>query len=397
MSNKSIEHIISLGVSSFPFGLAIIEKTKLIASSLIVSGAKVTVINRKWYNSFVDKNIIKLEGGFQGIDFCNVAGYKYRPSSFVIRNILRLIMPIKEFFKILIIHKKHKINSAIVSNRNAFLNIYYIIISKFFRFKLFITIVEHGESMVTRKHLKFKINDFIYRNFVLRNVDGVFPISEFLINYVKENAPKQQVLKIPIMCNFEKFNIIRNDDSEKYFMFCGGASYIELIQFILKAFEIIENKEYKVYLISNGTNDEITVLQKEISKNRKAKQIVLLSSLHERDLIMFYVNAQAMLIPLRNTDQDKGRFPHKIGEYLASANPIITTAIGEISYYFSHGLNALVAKKYDVEEFASLMEFVIDNPEEARKIGIAGKQMGLEQFDYSRYGEKILNFIKTTK
>jgi glycosyltransferase involved in cell wall biosynthesis len=97
---------------------------------------------------------------------------------------------------------------------------------------------------------------------------------------------------------------------------------------------------------------------------------------------------------MRPTLQDAARFPHKIGEYLAAGNPIITTNFGEIVHYFQNEETALIAEEYDVSQYADKMLFVLNNPEKAKEIGLKGKEMGLREFDYLQYGPRLLNFFR---
>ena len=75
----------------------------------------------------------------------------------------------------------------------------------------------------------------------------------------------------------------------------------------------------------------------------------MFSNLTNRALNDLYKNAIALLIPLRPTLQDEARFPHKIGEYLASGNPVISTNYGEVKHYFQDGHDMLIASRYDKE------------------------------------------------
>ncbi len=101
----------------------------------------------------------------------------------------------------------------------------------------------------------------------------------------------------------------------------------------------------------------------------------------------------ALLIPLRPTFQDKARFPHKIGEYVASGNVVISTNYGEVKYYFKDMENMLIADSYDVNLFAEKMQFVIDNPNVVKQIGIKGKIKALPLFDYRSQATVINNFL----
>ena len=135
------------------------------------------------------------------------------------------------------------------------------------------------------------------------------------------------------------------------------------------------------------------VVEDVIARMKKRDHVRLFSNLKYSHLIHKYVHAKALLIPLTDSITDKARFPQKISEYLASGNPIITTNYGEVPFYFQDQKNALVANNYNVEEFASKFDFVVDNPEASVEIGKNGKATGLKFFDHNSYGAEIRKMI----
>ena len=141
--------------------------------------------------------------------------------------------------------------------------------------------------------------------------------------------------------------------------------------------------------------DEIHLIEirKYINNNFQKDKIKIVSTLTEKQLYNYYKNAIALLIPLRPTLQDEARLPHKIGQYLASGNPVISTNYGGVKYYFKDMETMLIATKYDMILFSEKMQFVLDFPLEAQKIGRNGKNMALINFDYKLYGGKIIKFL----
>jgi len=92
--------------------------------------------------------------------------------------------------------------------------------------------------------------------------------------------------------------------------------------------------------------------------------------------------------------QDAARFPHKIGEYVASGAPMISSNFGEVKHYFKDGENGFVAEKYEVEQFTEKMQYIIDNPDKAKAVGQAGKETGLKEFNFLHYGENLRGFLE---
>ncbi len=131
-----------------------------------------------------------------------------------------------------------------------------------------------------------------------------------------------------------------------------------------------------------------------IAGSRYANRIKLDVNVAHAEIPARYSKASALLIPLRPTVQDAARFPHKLGEYLASAKPVITTAYGEINNYeFIDEVSALVAKTYDPKQFSEKMQSVLNFPEKAKKIGLKGREMGMVHFDYRKIGREVTDFI----
>jgi glycosyltransferase involved in cell wall biosynthesis len=149
-------------------------------------------------------------------------------------------------------------------------------------------------------------------------------------------------------------------------------------------------------LILGGGEAELKRVKQRIEKAENKEQVKITTNVSHNDIPRHYCNASALLIPLRPTPQDEARFPHKIGEYLASARPMITTAFGEINHYdFIDGETALVADDYNVDSFAEKMRYILEHPEKSKEIGIKGRQMGLDNFDYSKHGQKLMNFLSS--
>jgi hypothetical protein len=221
----------------------------------------------------------------------------------------------------------------------------------------------------------------------------VVGISDFLVNIVRQGDQQKPVLKIPAIVDFSKFTS-QAQPTEDFFLYCGQAGYYAVISFIIGAYEKISHGDFGLYLVSNGNAADMKVVKDRIMASTKASQIKLFSALPVQHLVDLYMTSRALLIPLRNTQQDIARFPHKIGEYCAAGKPIISTRIGEVGKYFKDGENALLADTYNEEEFAAKMQFVVDEPEKAAAIGRKSYALGKENFDHISLGKKLKEFIK---
>lgn len=386
--------IVFLGFSDFPYGLAEAQKIILISKSLLLKQNKVTVISRNGTYRKNENPELKAEGIYENIVYKYASGSCMRNDNFIKRRIFELKGKINELILLKKMKKENNLDFAILSTRSFSLIFYYSLLGKILGFKVILNYVEYYSAIKKEKNQWAKrFNDFLFDNYAPAVTDSIFPISEFLINECKKKFPSKSFLKIPPLTDFSRYENIDPLDSEKYFLFCGYAGYKEIILFIIDAFELIENPSYYLYLIINGPESDMQVVQDYIVTKSKKENIKTFSRLNEKKLFTYYKNAKALLIPLRPTFQDIARFPHKIGEYLASANPVISTNYGEIKNYFTDMKNMLLAETYDVKLFAEKMQFVIDHPEESKKIGKSGMDLASELFDYRYKAEELDLFL----
>ena len=394
-NQNTTSNVVFLGESGFPIGLATVQRLSLMAKALLYEGSSATVICRKGVWNKNEGIAFDTKGTFEGIDYRYTSKSAFRPEGFIDRNIQKLKGIYGEFKYLRYLKKHDKIDLAIISDMKVVHVLRYIMYSVFLKFPIAINFVEMTSSMQHRASFFKKINDYLHDKLVIRFYDCAFPISDKLMDYYKLISPSKPVLKLPILCDFDKFNIEKSSE-EPYFLYCGSIRYTQVRNFIIEAYKKSSSGENaKLYMIiSGGSKKETLLLEQELNAHFDTQRIKLFSNIPYEQLVHLYINAIALLIPLRPTIQDASRFPHKIGEYLASGNPVITTDVGEIKNYFEDGKTALIADSYTINSFAEKMKYALDFPELSREIGLRGKELGLKEFDYKAHGSRLLKFVK---
>lgn len=394
-NNKKL-HVVYLGETGFPFGLAAIQKMILISKSLINEGAKVTVINRKGIFDPEKPIDLPLEGDFEGIHYKYTSGNIYKPKNFIKRNIQKLKGILGEFNYIRTLRKNKELDAGIISCYHFGQVFLYRLYSFMFNFPVVYNYVEMASAIEHRRGVVRKINDFLFERLLVGSMAGSLPISQVLIDNYKKIAPGKSYLKIPILSDFEKFDIPRKEPDNPHFLYCGALDYKEVIDFVLKAYDQLPaDIDTHLYLVlGGGSKTTYEKLLEDIGKMEKSSMVKVIHNVPHAQIPMYYSQAKALLIPMRPTIQDAARFPHKIAEYVASGNPMISINYGEVAQYFKDGENALVAESYDAFQFAEKMKFVLDHHQEAKVIGEKGKKLGLKEFNHLNYGPKLKAFFE---
>ncbi len=392
-------HVVYLGENGFPIGFGAIQKMILISKALISEGAAVSVINRK--GKFTPGQTVEVdtEGFYEGIHYIYTSNDIYRPNSFLARNLQKIKGSYREFQYLRKIKKEGKLDAAIVSCYGFVHVLLYKLYASLLGFPIVYNYVEMARVLNTRNGFFTKVNDYLFEKLLIPAMDGAFPISEVLIKQFEKIAPGKKWLKIPIIGEFDKFDIEATKPQRDYFAYCGALAYQQVIEFTLKAYDQLpKDNPVDIHLIlGGGTDDDYNKLLNFIRTLNKGDQVKVFRNVRHSEIPKHYKPAKALLIPLRDTLQDAARFPHKIAEYVASGNPMISTNFGEVAHYFKDGENALIAEGYDEKLFAEKMKFILDHPDKAKVIGQRGKALGLNTFNHFTYGPKILDFLKSLK
>ncbi|MFK7924898.1 MAG: glycosyltransferase family 4 protein [Bacteroidia bacterium] len=391
-------HIVHLGTNGFPQGMAAIERIRLLSLALLDAGCSVRVISHKGVFSPLEADLFPPHGQFQGIDYDFVNDSIVRPEGFIKRNLAKILGRWQEWRFLRSLKRKKQLDTVILSSMDLGSLLYYRILCSLLSVPLIYQLVELNSAMANRQSGSTKVKDALLEKYALKLPDAILPISQLLTELCQTRFAQVPLLPIPVVCEYEAFDKVKGLDHEPYFLYCGSSSYAEVVFFLIDAFAripVVERVGHKLYLIIGGDQAGKIKIQSYIQTKGLEDQVIMFSGLTYEDLIRHYKGADALLIPLRPRKQDQARFPHKIGEYLASGKPIITTNVGEIPHYFTDEHDALVAEQYDTKAFAEKMRFVLNYPSQASMIGNNGRQLGLKHFDCYQYGSKLKAFIKS--
>jgi glycosyltransferase involved in cell wall biosynthesis len=395
LNNVAELRAVHVGVSGFPFGSAAINKCLAVYESLHQQQIDFLIINNRAVHG---KNIpvaIEKSGRVNNLRYVYTTPSPYKPESFFRRRFSNFAGRVNEFVLLLKLCLRNQLDVMFYYPTNgSFLElIYYRMFSRIFGFPIIAQYVEYRTCFTDNTKLNEKIAHALFDKYFMRFVDGVLPISEYLIDHLKRRGYRKPIVKVPPLTDFNQFRIERQPGEENYFLYVGTAGYLSAIEFITKAFDLSNQQEYYLHLVVNGSSDQMKALEDLIANMKKKDKVRIFSNLKYSHLVHKYIHAKALLIPLTDSIQDKARFPQKISEYLASGNPIVTTNFGEVPFYFKDQKNALVALNYDEKEFAEKMDFVVSYPEASLQIGKDGKETGLRFFDYNSYGAEIRKMI----
>ena len=401
-SNKSI-NIYILHKGPFPIGLAQTNRILSYANGFIVNKAKVRVLCLKPTENY--KNVINYDasGIFKNIPYIYSSKTTIKSKSFIGRRLQNIFGILSAFSIIYNDHKKNKIDAIIFASTSLWTEFYFFILTRLLKI---IYLREESEFpyIYFRNSFMGKFRLKIYERFNYKFYDGLLVISQILINYLKPKIRKRgAILHVPMTVDFERFqNLTSNSKINKTnITYIGTLNFIkDGVDILIKAFAkiITDYKDIKLCLIGDPESEDIKKTIQNIINDFNLNDKVILKGRVNSDLIpQLLFDSKILVIARPSSLQAEGGFPCKLGEYLATSNPVIVTDVGEISEYLVDGVSAFIAEPDSVNSFAEKLIYVLEHPELAKKVGLQGKNVAYEKFNSNKQATNIINFISSLK
>ena len=214
-------------------------------------------------------------GSVDSIRYLYTPPSPYKKRSFLGRRLSNLLGRINELMLLIRLGIKGKIHVILYyPGKGALLRLILLrIYSKIFSVPLVAQYVEY-RSVLGKEEVPYtKWLEKLYDRHFQKFVDGVIPISNFLIEQLKINGPTKEFIKIPPVADFDMFDQLTQQRQVPYFLYVGSAGYMEAINLVLDSFAKIDNSHFYLYLLINGTPQEMIEVKKVIESNKKYDQI----------------------------------------------------------------------------------------------------------------------------
>lgn len=261
--------------------------------------------------------------------------------------------------------------------------------------KVFCEITEHPQIFGKSKSAQ-RANDRKIK--MLKQLDGLFVISNSLKQYYSEQGiPAERIHVINMFVDTNRFSGLEKKTSAKYIGYCGAVSYDkDGVDCLIKAFAIFHKShpDYKLRIIGKGIAPNVIPDLKNLASTLGVlDSIVFTGPVPPEQMPQQLYDASILALARPDSVQAQNGFPTKLGEYLATGNPVVVTAVGEIPLFLKDRVNAILATPGNPEDFAYQLCWVADNYEQAKLIGLNGKLLSNEAFNYSVQTKNALRYL----
>jgi len=209
-------------------------------------------------------------------------------------------------------------------------------------------------------------------------------------NHLKKiNKDAIDICNYPILdnCMIDNRETTKQSNKINYICYVGGITEIRGIKELVKALELTKNK----VVLNLAGNFSSTAFEKEI-RNLPGWKYVNYLGFVEKNYLMSKYNNKFGVIPFLGVPNHINAQPNKMFEYMAYKLPIICSNFDlwkNIMETYSCGR---IFNPEDPESIANVIDYLIDNPEERKKMGQNGYQAVTDKFNWKNEEKKMFSF-----
>jgi glycosyltransferase involved in cell wall biosynthesis len=237
-------------------------------------------------------------------------------------------------------------------------------------------------------------------NHIIRRVKLFLPISEKMAEYYKIDGMKRKILPLPVcisddFLNYENKSRTINGRNNKNIMICiGQILRLRKLEFLIDVLSrIVSNKGYddlELLLIGPSFERDLIPELKMYAEDLDVQHSVKFIGEVPRDRIPEYISLSKIgLSALPPIDAYRVSTPTKTIEYLSLGIPTVANKEVYDQKEILDKSGGGFAVNYDEEEFANAIMWLLDHPEEAKKMGRKGKEWIKENRTYREIAAKL--------
>lgn len=398
-NNQKSLNIVIVGPLNFPRSGPSTSRVTAYAKGMIENGAQVRVLCVRP----AGLGEVPPQGCTQGIPYIYTAGVTTYQKS----RLRQAYMEIKALFAAMVLlvkfHRLQKIDAVLFYAAHIYHEVIFSCMAKLMGITVIRDICEYPFYFDRSHNLKLKIKGYLYEWLVFPFFDAVIVITRALDEYCKPFLRKKaRSLMVPIMVDPARFeNVEPKPIAGRYIAYCGDPyGTKDGVDILIEAFSKIADKypDVKLYIIGDTTDRHSQGLLKKLQQTIETKfspdRVILTGRVSAQDVPRYICGAIALVLARPQNVQAQYGFPTKLGEYLATGNPVVVTDVGEIADFIKDGDNGFMAAPGDADAFAHKLDEVLSNLDRAHQVGLKGRQLALTVFNYHQQGSRLIDFIK---
>jgi len=244
---------------------------------------------------------------------------------------------------------------------------------------------------------------------VLRKVDAVIATGKKSQEFYKKILGREDVFyATKYVVPFTKkdpANLLKNlkqkdpeIDGKKIVLFVGRIIRLKGVDYLIKAFKLLEENLDDVYLLIVGDGpfkEQCEIL----SKNLKIKKLMFTGYISDEDSLELYYNlGYVLVLPSITLEGNAEANGYVVYESMGIGKPVVVTdAVGATPEYVQDNVNGFVVQEKNVEELYEALLKILNNEKLAKEMGEKSKEIYAEKICLKKQFDSFQKVIEHVK
>jgi glycosyltransferase involved in cell wall biosynthesis len=203
--------------------------------------------------------------------------------------------------------------------------------------------------------------------------------------YLESGIPIERIEVIPLPATVTGGPLRESAPAESVVLFAGRLAPEKGVSYLLKAFSLLSGRPR---LLVCGTGPDLEALQSLARSLGISDSVTFLGDCNS--MSAFYRGASVVAIP--------STWPEPFGlvgpEAMAHGVPVVAFRVGGISEWLSDGNGGYLVEPKDIVGMAARIQDLLDDPEEARRIGQIGYDVARTRFSADVFVDRFLDVLR---
>jgi len=181
---------------------------------------------------------------------------------------------------------------------------------------------------------------------------------------------------------------------QKYIIYLGEMTKIRGITELIEAFNMVVKKysEWRLYLVGSVEPPSFSKeIEQLISKLNLKQNINLIPWVPYEEKEKFSSQASIGIVIYLPYPNNISCLPNKLFDYMLVGLPVVASNFPLYKEIVDTDRCGLIVDPLDPKEVAKAIEYLIEHPDEARRMGKNGKKAILEKYNWEKEGRKLLD------
>lgn len=204
-------------------------------------------------------------------------------------------------------------------------------------------------------------------------------------------ASKMTALPMGVDEEILRFSTTGDPLEKKSIVYLGALNRIRKLEFLLQAFALIADKHKNTIIYFVGDSDDPSdraYLESEAQRLNISEQVSFTGFLPRDDALEYVNNASVCVSPIPPGPIFNVSSPTKTLEYMALAKPVVANDIPDTLEVLK-GSGGGICTPYQIKPFSKAMDWILEHPSEAGKMGELGRDYIIQHRTYSALADHL--------